>query len=239
MSNPFRFIDIKELSDKKTGAELEEFAAEFLEALGFIVTIPAVGADGGKDLIARETIRGNDYNWLVSCKDYSKTIGRSDEQFSMKDLELNECDGLILFYTNRISSSLEQELNRHKRGRRLKLMAFLPNKIETDLITDPRLAPVFQYYFPKSYAKLFPNKGIECQCSNHDCDSEVNFEELYLYSYKPKDNPLRYETKFVCRECEYSGAFLHELETYFDCHIEDINVERMVFEEEFVHPQRR
>jgi hypothetical protein len=65
----------------------ELFARDLLEELGFIIESgPDRGADGGKDIIAKEIVKGNlgshEFRWLISCKHYAhsnKSVTEKDE----------------------------------------------------------------------------------------------------------------------------------------------------------------
>lgn len=63
-------LDFTEIADSDTW---ELFARDFLSALGFVIDVePGRGADGGKDMLVSEQLKGKLHStkfvWLVSCK---------------------------------------------------------------------------------------------------------------------------------------------------------------------------
>lgn len=78
--------------------EWENFAADFLFCLGYIIILPpGRGVDGGKDLIVEKDA----VKYLVSCKNTTqsgKYIGAIDTNFFSRMIQ-HKCNGFIAFYS--------------------------------------------------------------------------------------------------------------------------------------------
>jgi hypothetical protein len=97
VSNSFGFqkwrnklIDFKEISSD--GETWELFARDFLEEMGFFIeTPPDRVADGDKDMLITEEVKGklhrDKFRWLVSCKHHAhsdKAVNENDHEKNMK-----------------------------------------------------------------------------------------------------------------------------------------------------------
>src|SRR5689334_6215141 len=98
-------IDFKEIP--QDGEYWELFARDFLTELGFTIeTSPDRGADGGKDFLVLEALKGNlntyNFRWLVSCKHFAnsgKSVQFGDEPDIADRLAAFGADGFLGFYS--------------------------------------------------------------------------------------------------------------------------------------------
>ncbi|TDO82825.1 restriction endonuclease [Flavobacterium chryseum] len=133
----------------------ELFARDFLQELGYeIISDPTRGADGGKDLIIRETRKGlsgqTTIDWLVSCKHYShsgKSITPTIEQNINDRIIANSCAGFIGFYSTIASEGLVKNL------KNIQFQIFDREKIEKQIIGIDTFENIFRRYFPDSFHK--------------------------------------------------------------------------------------
>ena len=95
-------IDWTEITD---GDAWELFARDFLVAIGYVVEVgPARGADGGRDLLVSEQLKGiassRKFTWLVSCKHYAtsgSSVGPNDESDILDRIKQHKADGFSAF----------------------------------------------------------------------------------------------------------------------------------------------
>lgn len=135
----------------------ELFARDFLEAIGYnVVDGPDRGTDGGRDLIAVETLRGPwseiELRWLVSVKHFAhsgRAVGLKDEPDLLERLAAFRADRFLGFYSTLPSSGWVDRL------RKLDVPSALYDRgrISTALLQDSRLDRVFAVYLPQSYTK--------------------------------------------------------------------------------------
>ncbi len=98
------FIDYTELTSD--GDQWEAFTRDFLVDEGFTIDSPPNrGADGGKDLIVTENLKGLAgrylFRWLVSCKHNAssgKAVSEQDEPNVLERVRSHACDGFIGVY---------------------------------------------------------------------------------------------------------------------------------------------
>lgn len=136
--------------------EFELFARDFLQSMGYKIEIePGRGADGGKDLILKETRKGISGNttvrWLVSCKHKAhsgSSVARADEPEVSDLVRAHNCDGFIGFYSTLPSSSL---IDKVKQIPNIEYQFFDRSKIEKILLSSPDCLDLAKRYFPKSF----------------------------------------------------------------------------------------
>lgn len=143
----------------------ELFAREMLQTIGFeILEQPDRGADGGKDLLVRETLRGINKNhpikWLVSAKHHAhsgKSVTPSDETNIRERVDALSADGFLGFYSTLPSSGLNSlliGLENH-----LRVDHFDSAAIERHLTTNRLLANTFRSFLPQSYQHFHSTGG--------------------------------------------------------------------------------
>lgn len=137
----------------------ELFARDFLiEALGFkIMSEPSRGADGGKDILAKEiqygTLSDNSVVWLISCKHMAhsgKSVTPSDETNILDRITQFSADGFMGFYSTLPSGGLNERLDTYRSKYRIQI--FDKERIEYYILKNKRY-DLLKRYFPLSYQK--------------------------------------------------------------------------------------
>jgi len=194
-------IDFKEIpqANVANGQQdtFELFARDFLAMLGFtILSNPDRGADGAKDMIVEETMKGvlgeERRKYLVSCKHYAHTgqsVGVGDEQSITDRIQQHGCKGFIGIYSTILSSRLNDRLKQIG----LPFMAFDHERIESELLKRDEGFVILKRYFPSSFkkwcqentapAKIFNERPtLECDCCHRNLlDGEDNGIYVLLY----------------------------------------------------------
>lgn len=154
-------IDFKEVT---TGEDWELFARDFLAELGLVIeTPPGRGADGGKDLLVSEQLRGKiattKFNWLVSCKNFAcseKAVSSDDEPSVSDRVRQHGANGFMGFYSTVATSAFVERLRALNADSSLaRFEIFDHRKIEAQLLKIG-MSKLVARYFPKSCAQLKP-----------------------------------------------------------------------------------
>lgn len=179
-------IDYKEMNDD--GEQWELFARDFFEALGYTIDNPPDrGADGGKDLLISESIKGRfssyTFKWLVSCKNFiqsSKSVSERDEINIQERCDGFRADGFIGFYSTIASSGLNQRLTQLKSNNKIKDYKIFDGKYIENVLVSHGLSKLMLRYFPESYKKTRPLHKItskflslNCECCGRDLFEDV------------------------------------------------------------------
>lgn len=219
-------LDFKEIpeANKGTGVQdtFELFTRDFLSFLGYrIVQDPDRGADGKKDMIVDEVIKGitSEYTirWLVSCKHYAHSglaVKDSDEINISERLKQHKCHGFMGVYSTLAATSLSgllQGIEHH--------LVFDHEKIESFLLDNLEGHRIAYRYFPKSFrqyqienptpAKIFDEEAeiccdhcgknllLESEHGNYVLLKEINHQDgEYSRQYK--------ELYFACKgNCDH------------------------------------
>ncbi|EGQ9244664.1 TPA: restriction endonuclease [Vibrio parahaemolyticus] len=197
---------------EKRGDRFEKFAEEFLELQGYeVVKRPAIGTDGGCDLIVqlpkrREQKRATRY--LVSCKNYSRPINRKNDEFNLSLLDRHKCDSFVLFYSNDVTSDMLEHISAIDEDCAVYIDRYSGADIEKIMLEMPAYYGLMRRYFPKCYNSFIrQRKGVDCEyvdCSGYDCD-----DYFVQFIYEPKNFGM--EDKITCRHCATDLARdLHE-----------------------------
>ena len=153
-------LDFKEIPEANKGTGLQDtfelFTRDFLSYLGYrIVQDPDRGADGKKDLIVDEVIKGitSEYTirWLVSCKHFAhsgRAVNDSDEINISDRLKQHHCDGFMGVYSTLASTSLSGILQGQEH-----YLVFDREKIESFLLNNLDGHKIACRYFPTSFKK--------------------------------------------------------------------------------------
>ena len=156
-------LDFREIPEAHLASgeqdRFEMFARDFLEYLGYrILSSPARGADGGKDLIVEERRVGVGgetlVKWLVSCKHKAhsgESVKPSDDSNIRDRVEANGCRGFIGFYSTLPSSGLSSNIS--GLSGLIETQIFDKEKIESKLIGSAKGLELAQRYFPESIKK--------------------------------------------------------------------------------------
>ncbi len=201
-------IDFTEISDSH---EFENFAMQLLiYQSNKVISIPAIGPDGGKDFICEEPSRYTaGTRWLVSCKHYAhsgRTVGVADDKADVNKLIQHNCHCFMFMYSTPISeplrSSIEQVCNNSTGNP--KAWFFTPTEIQNIILSDPHFYPLLQQYFPASHQRLMGcfNTNPVC-CSNGSCSSNN------IYAVYTKDSTTRMITPTVIGDCCFASYIEH------------------------------
>lgn len=158
------FSDIASSDDP--GGRFENFAQQFLEAIGYEIVEPATrGADGGYDIIVREQFTTKfdtkiDYKWLVSCKFRSSgSVGMKDELAVIERLQRFSCNGFIGLYSVDASTDLKSYLNSLRTTTVAQIHMFdrviiNGDEIRGKISSDPtRFLPLLQTFAPSEHKR--------------------------------------------------------------------------------------
>ena len=159
-------MDFQEIAD---GDGWELFARDLFAAVGLVVEVPpGRGADGGRDLLVSEQLRGSlasrKFTWLVSCKHHAhsgRAVGSDDEPSIADRLRQHRADGFLGFYSTMASSGLVERLRAladPRPGEAVSIQRFeiFDNAKITARFHTAGLAPVAPQHLPVSYARLRP-----------------------------------------------------------------------------------
>ncbi len=193
-------IDFKEVAND--GETWELFARDFLEANGFYIEQSVDrGADGGKDMIVSEHLKGTLGNyklrWLVSCKNYAtskKAVSESDEQNLLERMRDFQCDGFIGFYSTLASSAWNTRLASLKEKEDIKDYRIFDYRLIENSLVRIGFSKLVMRYFPQSYKKIHPIHLIETEyvpLKCRACDKDLLPE---LYSEPEKSSLLAWHS---------------------------------------------
>lgn len=201
-------IDYKELSND--GEQWELFARDFFEALGYTIDNPPDrGADGGKDLLISESIKGRfssyTFKWLVSCKNFiksNKSVNeREDEVNILERCKSFKADGFIGFYSTIASSGLNHRLAQLKKEREIQDYKIFDGIYIENILMNYGLTKIILRYFPESYKKIRPLHKItsefvslKCDCCGRDLfeDVETGLQNSVIASAERVKNGVTY-----------------------------------------------
>jgi hypothetical protein len=162
-------INFLEIPPANTGTgdqdTFEEFAQEFLKALGYVIEEPVSrGADGGKDLLVLEINGETLRRWLVSCKHFAhsgRSVSPIDELNITDRLDQFDCQGFIGFYSTLASSALIERLKSYKEKKGIDYTIFNRSRIQKLLVTKRQLQHLLQIYFPESFRLIIHDYAWE------------------------------------------------------------------------------
>ena len=188
-------VDFKEIPEAHIASgkqdTFELFCQEFMKYMGMeIISSPDRGADGGADLICKESRTGtfgvSEVIWLVSCKHKAhsgNSVTPTDEQNIRDRLEQHNANGFIGFYSTLPSAGLNTRLENYKEN--FEIMVLNSEEIEDRLLESPRGRELFKRFFGNSFekwnrntikaAKLF-NEYEPLACTH--CGKDILSEEV-------------------------------------------------------------
>ncbi len=239
-------LDFKEIpkANKGTGIQdtFELFTRDFLSFLGYrIVQDPDRGADGKKDLIVDEVIKGitSEYTirWLVSCKHYAhsgRAVKDSDEINIGDRLRQHGCNGFMGVYSTLAATSLSGLLQGQKN-----YIIFDHEKIESYLLGNLEGHRIACRYFPLSFkkyqlenptpAKIFDEEAELC-CDYCGKNLLLESEHGNYVLLKNEDSEISgFEAKCIdiyfacCGKCDYILQKKFQAKGIFDMGWESID----------------
>lgn len=195
-------IDFTEIDS--SGENFELFARDFLQEIGFFIeTAPDRGADGGKDLLVTEKLKGRlgsyNFRWLVSCKHNAKSnksVSEADEPNILERVQGFKADGFIGFYSTVPSSGLNNRFNQ-LRGNQLNDVKIFDHKLIENFCLRVGYSRLLQRYFPESYIRIKPlipvlkdYQPLNCEVCNKDILKQMfrnDYGANLIFAYKIGD----------------------------------------------------
>ena len=177
------YVDFSEIN---SGDDFENFTKLFLQRLGLrIIVSPAVGSDGGRDLIVEESSQFGQVGlrWLVSCKHFAKTgraVGNSDDEANINRLREFNCNAFMFFYSTGYTENLRASVERVCEYEKCGFRFFNGYEIGNILISSPIFYPLMQQFLPQTYNNLIGPLNFSEKCCEVNDDSEGS----YLFYYK-------------------------------------------------------
>lgn len=242
-------LDFKEIPQANVGGGLQDtfelFTRDFLAYLGYrIVQDPDRGADGKKDLIVDEIVKGitSEYTirWLVSCKHYAHSgaaVKDTDEINISERLKQHNCDGFMGVYSTLPATSLTGLLSSQKN-----YQIFDREKIESKILSNIDGHRLAARYFPKSFKKyqiehpepatIFSNQEplvcercgknlfLETEHGNYVCLQLPPFDEDGNWVENDKSIKKIY---FCCKSCDHYLSDKYRREGFWDAGWYDID----------------
>ena len=174
-------LDFKELPTD--GVLFEQLIREMLLRSGFEVHWTGVGPDGGKDLIATETVNGLlrpfARKWLVSCKHKAHggaSVVRADVEGIVDDCARVGAEGFLLACSTQPASSVVSKLEELQARGSLQTLFWDAIEIERRLDV-PELFPLMHQFLPAS-AQARPWR---IHNTNSPSFWAANFRDYFLY----------------------------------------------------------
>lgn len=173
-------IDFTEIPSLDNHA-FENFCMHLLQEMGLTITVyPAVGPDGGRDIICEEysQFARSGLRWLVSCKHYAgskKSIGVNEDAAIANKLTQHGCDAFMFFFSTPYTEGFRNSVENVCYQIRRQFKIFNCYDIEKQLLSSPKFYPLIRQYFPISHGRLvgFLNSS-EC------CDRVMPQDALFV-----------------------------------------------------------
>ena len=168
-------IDWTEIAD---GDAWELFARDFLVAKGYVIEVgPSRGADGGKDLLVSEQLKGiassRKFTWLVSCKHQAtsrSSVSPKNESDVLDRVKQHKADGFIGFYSTIASTGLVNRLDALKNSGDISDYLVYDNQIIEGHFVRQGMSKVAMQHFPVGYAALRPIQTILSEYEPLKCE---------------------------------------------------------------------
>lgn len=166
-------IDWTEITD---GDSWELFARDFLSEMGFVVEIaPGRGADGGRDLIVSEQLKGTlhskKFKWLVSCKHLAGSgAAVGNQEIDITDrCKRNDAKGFIGFYSTMASAGLIDRLKDLRAKNEIEAFEIFDHRRIEARVVAAGMTKLVLRYTPKSYGKLRPIQNFFGKYTSVNC----------------------------------------------------------------------
>jgi len=187
------YIDFSEIP---SGDDFENFAMMFLENIGLNILVkPAIGGDGGRDIIAEEPNQfgQSGYRWLISCKHFAKngrSVGIRDDEANINKLREHSCHGFMFVYSTGYTEDLRRSIERACSYASCDYCIFNSHEIAQRMLSAPHQYPLIQQYMPATHQRLVGaiKAGINC------CEYQDDHEGFYLFY---KVNPLTNQVEVI------------------------------------------
>src|SRR5690606_10986241 len=201
------YLDFSEIP---SGDDFENFSKIFLENIGYRILVkPAVGRDGGRDIIAEQP--GNfgvgGYRWLVSCKHFSRSgrsVGIKDDEANINKLKEHNCHGFMFLYSTNYTEDLRASIERACEYARCDYFIFNGHDIAHRMLSSPHQYPLIQQYLPETHKRLVGAIGSGVNC----CEYADDMEGFYLfYTKNDLTNQIEVMTLGQCCIASYANHY--------------------------------
>jgi hypothetical protein len=189
-------LDFTEISDDHA---FENFCMHFLQEQGLRVTVaPALGPDGGRDIICDEPSRfgAGGYRWLVSCKHFAgsgTSVGINKDEAKANKLTEHQCNAFMFCFSTAYTEGFRSAVERVCQATNSHYKIFNCYDIERILFSSVRMFPLIRQYFPKSHGLLVRLRNTEC------CDRLNADDNLYaVYTRNDLNAEVSYQTFGDC-----------------------------------------
>jgi len=158
-------IDFTEITDDHA---FENFCMHLLQKMGLHIPVPpAVGADGGRDIICEEASQFSPggYRWLVSCKHFAgskKSVGVNADFAKPHKLVEHRCHGFMFMFSTAFTEDFRTSLQKICFEMRSGFKIFNCYEIEEKLLSSPHYFPLIRQYFPRSHDRLASLASSAC-----------------------------------------------------------------------------
>src|SRR5574337_1222337 len=206
-------VDFREISEG--GEDWEAFTRDFLFELGFTIdTPPDRGADGGKDLLVSEPLKGtlNSYpfRWLVSCKHYAvsgKSISEREEPNVLERMRAFRADGFIGFYSTIASSGLNDRLVALRDSGDIRDFKIFDRRLLENYLIRIGYSKLLMRYLPESYKRVKPLHLIideylplNCEHCGKDLLEELDHKEYGAIVSFARELPSRADDPYFVHD---------------------------------------
>ena len=189
-------LDFKEIPDDHA---FENFCMHLLKEMGLrIIVPPAIGPDGGRDIICEEPsqFRQIGYRWLVSCKHFAlsgRSVGVKDDEANANKLVEHGCHGFMFFYSTAYTEGFRAAVDRVGEKIHGKPTIFNVYDIENILLSSVEMFPLIRQYFPISHDRLVQLRNAAC------CDRVTPQDALFaVYIRDQYTGTVSYQTFGEC-----------------------------------------
>jgi len=224
-------IDFKELP--RDGVLFEQLIREIFLKEGFEVHWTGVGADGGRDLVVTEVLKGKlskiERKWLVSCKHFAndknnRSVNASDIGDFSSDCNAVGATGFILACSTQPSAGLVKRLEETGTIKGIETRFWDSIEIEKR-ITSPKCFSLIHTFFPKSalsyqwkiYNAYSPSfwaanyKDYFLYMSSRDASTYPDLQDIETMVKKLEEIPVFKDKKYG-----FDSHYLRIRAVYFD-----------------------
>ncbi|MBZ9559087.1 restriction endonuclease [Halomonas coralii] len=190
-------IDLKEIPYHHA---FENFCMHLLEEHGAHIPVrPAIGPDGGRDIICEEPIQfgSRGYRWLVSCKHYAysgRPVGVRDDAAIANKLAEHDCNGFMFFCSTSYTEGFVTSVNNICNNKQSQSKFFNCYDIERILLSSPKFYPLIRQYFPNSHNRLTRLFDKEICCLYYDPRCAL----YAVYTQNSNDQSVGYKVYGEC-----------------------------------------
>jgi len=138
------------------GIRFEQLVRELLVLEGFETHWTGVGADGGRDLVITEQLKGelSSYSrkWLISCKhnaNSGKSVGRDEETNIVDNCKAVKADGYILVCSTQTTAAMVTRLQEIEQQQQIITRVWDAIELEKRLL-KPHTFGLIHTFFPES-----------------------------------------------------------------------------------------